>query len=168
VENNTITDHRRTWQGNGILYEISSDAVIRNNFIDGAGRKWDPARWAWGAGIQLSSSFNILVTGNTVRNSQTGVGIIQQARGSATVEDILVDNITVTGNTFWDSGEAQNRLTGVVTDTGEDSVFSRNFVFQSNHYWGARAPKFWWQGATKTFEQWQSIGFDVNGEYHPA
>jgi hypothetical protein len=167
VENNTITNHRRTWQGNGILYEISSDAVIRNNFIDGAGRKWNPPRWAWGAGIQISTSFNVVISGNTVRNAQTGVAVIQQARSSVTVENILVDNITVTGNTLWDNRETVNRLTGVVTDTGEPSVYSRQFVFESNTYRGAREPRFWWQGGTKTLAQWQALGFDAGSQYQP-
>ncbi len=67
--------------GPGIFHEISYDAVIRNNLVEGNGYGW--TAWVNGAGILVANSPNVEVYGNTVRYNNDGIAGIQGARDQA-------------------------------------------------------------------------------------
>ena len=64
----------------GIFYEISSKAIIRDNQVrhNGFGERV----WFWGSDIQVASSEDVEVRGNTLSVSEGGCGImlIDQSR----------------------------------------------------------------------------------------
>lgn len=63
----------------GIFYEISFDAIIRNNTVrlNGTGRgDQQGSSWVWGAGIQIAASEGVHVYGNTVTVAEGGNGIV--------------------------------------------------------------------------------------------
>lgn len=69
----------------GIFYEISFDAIIRNNTVrlNGTGRGGQQgSSWVWGAGIQIAASEGVSVYGNTVTVApgSTGIIIVDQGR----------------------------------------------------------------------------------------
>jgi hypothetical protein len=69
----------------GIFYEISFDAIIRNNTVrlNGTGRGGQQgSAWIWGAGIQIAASEGVSVYGNkvTVAAGSTGIVIVDQGR----------------------------------------------------------------------------------------
>lgn len=63
-ENNIVDDN----DGAGIMHEISFSATIRNNLLRGNGRNWGSSN---NAGIFISSSRDVKVTGNTIVVSAT-------------------------------------------------------------------------------------------------
>ena len=67
----------------GIFYELSSDAVIRDNTLRSNGDSG--LTWFWGAEIQVAASRGVVVTGNriTVRPGGRGVMLIDQNRARA-------------------------------------------------------------------------------------
>ncbi len=91
IANNRIHDNERA----GILYEISSDAEIRDNVIWENG--WGFGRWAWGGGIVISSSRQVPITRNVLAWNADGIAVISQDRGEARWR---VRNVTVDRNTI--------------------------------------------------------------------
>jgi parallel beta-helix repeat protein len=67
IEGNTITNNER----NGIKHEISYDATIRKNRIDGNGA----------SGIFINSSSNVRVFDNRLYDNGSGIDLVQQDRG---------------------------------------------------------------------------------------
>ena len=151
VTGNTVTGHYGI-PGSGIQYEISTGALIQNNVVRNGGRP--QTAWAWGAGLQIATSRDVTAIGNTVSNFDTPIGIVQQNRNPP----IVVTNVHIRNNTVWDSGRNPNLVNGVVTDTGDNSIFNRNFTFQNNRYRGARSPLFFWNGRQLSLSQWQALG----------
>jgi hypothetical protein len=140
---NDINSQGVTYDGNeasgnveaGILYEISNNATITNNFIWNDG--FDPAGstiW-YGAGILISNSSNVTISGNTVNNCVNGIGEIMQNRGNGpngqpyTLENVVVSNNTVTQDT--------GLAAGIVFGSGyNDSVYtSYGNTFSSNRWY---------------------------------
>ena len=83
----------------GISYEISYNAIIRNNTLIGNGYG-DTRGWGWGADIHIQNSQNVQVYGNQVDMTGGGNGIvlIQQNRGSGAYSPY-----TTTGNQIHDN-----------------------------------------------------------------
>lgn len=68
----------------GILYEISSSALITGNVVwHNAIQSTSPDAWGWGAGILLSSSNNVEVASNVLAWNGDGISVISQNRSDA-------------------------------------------------------------------------------------
>ena len=98
VEDNTVSDNAGpglwcdidcrdvTLSGNradhneqsGIFYEISTDTRIADNVLFENG--WGRPDWGWGAGILVSSSGSVTVTGNVLAWNADGISVISQGR----------------------------------------------------------------------------------------
>jgi parallel beta-helix repeat protein len=120
VENNT---------DEGILYEISQDAVIRNNVIYGNGFKG--SGWYWAGGITVTASFNVEVYGNRLSDNYNGITGIQQDRPDGTPPAHLLDDLQVHDNVICATGGSHP--TGVVADNGanlaaRDITLTRNTI----------------------------------------
>jgi parallel beta-helix repeat protein len=141
----------------GIKHEVSCDAVIRNNTVEGNGFGNDG--WVAGAGILIANSPDVQVYGNTVRYNNDGIGGVHADR---TVSDspcpVVLKNLSVHDNVI-----AMNvGQTGVVTNTS-DPVFSDqwNNRFDHNTYvLGSGDQYYRWAGATVTTDQWKAYGQD--------
>ena len=83
----------------GISYEISYNAIIRNNTLIGNGYG-DTRGWGWGAEISIQNSQNVQVYGNRVdmTGGVNGIVLIQQNRGSG-----AYGTYTTTGNQIHDN-----------------------------------------------------------------
>ena len=77
-ENNIIEDNVR----GGIFHEISYDATIRNNTIRRNGTGKDYPWWTTGAGIEIVSSRNVEVYGNTLVDNWQGITGLNDHRGT--------------------------------------------------------------------------------------
>lgn len=156
-EGNRVESNR----GMGIFHEISYDAVIRNNTVQGNG--WGKSAWLWGAGILVAASPNVEVYGNVVKENADGIAAIQQNRGSGAHGAYVVENLHVHGNTItMPSGQ-----TGLAQDVGDTSFFtSRNNRFQGNSYYlGSRTLYFEWMSGARTEKEWKGYGNDTQGTF---
>jgi hypothetical protein len=123
IEHNLIEDNREE----GIFYEISQDAVIRNNHIYGNGL--GGRGWYWAGGITVASSFNVEVYGNRLSGNYNGITGTQQDRTDSTPPAHLLDHFNVHDNLICatDGG----RATGVIADNG-DNLEARDINFTGN------------------------------------
>jgi parallel beta-helix repeat protein len=124
VENNLVEGNR----AEGILYEISQDAVIRNNRIYRNG--FGASGWYWGGGITVASSFDVEVYGNWLSNNYNGIVGSQQNRPESTPPDHLLDGYDVHDNVICATGDG-GYPTGVATDNGAD-LAARDISFTGN------------------------------------
>jgi len=118
----------------GILYEISYGGTIKNNTLTNDGYNSDGSNLWWGAGILISDSSDVTITGNTVTNCMNGIGGIINDRGNNpsgvpyTLENVVANQNTITQNT----GTAM----GIVVGAGyNNSVYtSMGNNFQDNTF----------------------------------
>jgi hypothetical protein len=75
----------------GIFYEISQDAVIRNNMVHRNGHAANG--WYWAAGINVNASFDVEVYGNRMSGNYNGITGVQQSRPEFTPPAHLLDKL---------------------------------------------------------------------------
>jgi parallel beta-helix repeat protein len=155
IEDNQVYDNAHQ----GIYHEISYDAVIRNNYVEGNG--FDHPDHVSGAGIFVTASPNVEIYGNTVVNNADGVTGMQTDRGTGAHGPLELRNLYVHDNLI----EMTTGHTGIVDFVGDPSVFSdRNNRFEDNTY---RLPDdgryYVWAGRELTATEWVAMGNDENG-----
>ena len=124
-----IDNYNTTYTGNllednagpGLVHEISHSTTIQSNVVTGNGH--GSQGWMWGAGILIANSDKATISGNTLAGNQSGIGIIQQSRGSYQATGITVLNNSVTGP----------GMTGAVQDIGNANFFNGKVSFSEQH-----------------------------------
>lgn len=160
----------------GIFYEISFDAVIRNNVVSLNGTRSDGQQgsvWFWGAGIQIAASQGVEVYGNrvTVAEGGSGIMLIDQGRDRGpnragmyrTAGNTVRDNVVIYAGRSGTSGGAsdvlpQNPNYGVIEAGGNS--FDRNTYIRPP---GAAERGFIWGKQPLTYEEFRSQGQEQNG-----
>ncbi|MBT8165572.1 MAG: right-handed parallel beta-helix repeat-containing protein [Acidimicrobiia bacterium] len=151
--NNTVIGNSKA----GIYYEISYDAVIRDNYLEGNGFGFDA--WLWGGGIVISSSPNVEIYGNTVVNNGDGIGAVEQDRSGdpAPYGPLVISNLYVHHNTVTMS----QGVTGVAQDVGNKAVFtSRNNRWENNTYHVGSGNRFEWDNRQISYDVWRGYGLN--------
>jgi hypothetical protein len=112
----------------GILYEISQDAVIRYNQVNRNG--FQAKGWYWDGGITVASSFNVEVYGNRLSGNYNGITGTQQDRPDSTPPQHLLDHYQVHDNLICATGGG-GHPTGVAAGNGAD-LAARDITFSRN------------------------------------
>ena len=112
----------------GILYEISQDAVIRYNQVHRNG--FQAKGWYWDGGITVASSFNVEVYGNRLSGNYNGITGTQQDRPDSTPPQHLLDHVQVHDNLICATGDG-GHPTGVAAGNGAD-LAARDISFNRN------------------------------------
>jgi hypothetical protein len=171
-----INNIHSTYEGNvveynvrgGIFHEISYDATIRNNTLryNGTGRHFP--YWTTGAGIEIVSSRNVEVYGNTLVDNWQGITALDDHRGVGIHGPYTVINLDVHDNdvttTFADEGGGR---TGLI-DYNSQEAFSAaaNNHFTANRYvLGPNRWPFTWMGELLDEAAWRAFGNDVTGSF---
>jgi parallel beta-helix repeat protein len=161
IESNRAENNAAT----GIFVEISYDAVVRNNTARGNGFN---ETWINGAGIEVNSSPNVEIYGNTLSGNRNGITAIEGNRGTGAYGPRIVQNLNVHDNSVDVSVSGVSGIgiygTGTTTD-----VFSsaRNNRFARNTYsLGSNARPFTWKDGKITDEAWRGLGMDVTGTFN--
>lgn len=151
----------------GIYHEISYRATIRNNTIRGNG--WDRLGrlmiWGRGAGILISASTNVDITGNIVAGNAQGITAFQQNRGSGRFGVHRLANILVWSNTI----EMNVGGSGIAQDSSDPDLFApaRNIRFYENRYLLGTMPRYFhWNSAERTRLEWQAAGQDIGSTFN--
>lgn len=124
IENNLVEGNA----AEGIYYEISRDAVIRNNQVHRNG--FERPGWYWGGGITVTSSSGVEVYGNRLSGNYNGITGTQQDRADSTPPAHLLADLHVRDNLVCATGDGDHP-TGVAADNGADLV-GRNIDFTGN------------------------------------
>jgi Right handed beta helix region len=164
-ENNIIEDNVR----GGIFHEISYDAVIRNNTIRRNGTGKDYPGWTTGAGIEIVSSRNVEVYGNTLIDNWQGITGLEDHRGSGNNGAWTLINLNVHGNNVTSRiNEAGGGRSGILDTIGTQAAClpAANNRFQGNTYTlGSNANYFIWMGVDRNEGGWQAYGQDTSGRF---
>jgi parallel beta-helix repeat protein len=150
--------------GPGIHYEISYDAVIRNNTLSGNGTYNNSSPWYGSAGILVATSQNVQVYGNSSSRDGNGIVLLEQSRGSGNRGTYMVQNVSVHDN---DVRNSIKQLVGLFNELSDTSYWSsKGNSFAHNAY---TAPSgslaFSWNGSNLTWSGWRSAGQDSTGSY---
>ena len=124
IENNLVEGNR----AEGILYEISQDATIRNNRVYRNG--FGASGWYWDGGITVASSSNVEVYGNRLSGNYNGITGTQQDRPDSTPPAHLLTGFHVHDNMICATGDG-GHPTGVAADNGAD-LATRDISFTGN------------------------------------
>jgi parallel beta-helix repeat protein len=160
-ENNTVEDNER----GGIFHEISYDATIRQNTVrrNGTGRNFP--YWTTGAGIEIVSSRNVEVYGNTVEDNWQGITGLNDHRGVGIDGPYVLTNLNVHHNTIRSrvTDEGGGR-TGVVDTEGIDAFLpGANNRFHENTYsLGTKRFHFTWMGKDLDETEWRRFQQDMS------
>jgi Right handed beta helix region/Ca-dependent carbohydrate-binding module xylan-binding/Protein of unknown function (DUF642) len=144
---------------NGISHEISYDAIIRNNTVEGNGYG-DTRGWGWGADINIQNSQNVQVYGNRVDMTGGGNGIvlIQQNRGSGTH-----GTYTTTGNQIHDNIIVDRDGHGAIggfADYNQSGMLNSNTWTNNQYFLSDAGGRFQW-GGSKTFSQFKTAAHET-------
>ena len=147
----------------GVNIEISygaeiSDNTIRDNGAEGYGDI--------GAGIWVSNSSNVEIHHNEIADNRLDILATHYERGAGAHGRYETHGLDVHHNHIRITGE---KPTGLRVYTGEDHFYTeRGNTFRDNTYDLSEAgTTFWWQG-DRSWDQWQALGFDVNGSFAAA
>lgn len=162
----------------GIFYEISFDAVIRNNVVrlNGTGAEGQQGSpWFWGAGIQIAASERVEVYGNTVvvaADRGSGIMLIDQAREPVaprrelyrTAGNVVRDNRIVYLGRAGTSGGASdvgptNPNRGII-ETAANRFDANAYVFTQKDVGRAA---FIWGGEPIAYDRFRQLGQERNG-----
>jgi hypothetical protein len=145
----------------GIVHEISYEAVIRNNIIR---RNGDPAPGVgWGAGILVAASPDVTIRGNLLTGNKAGILLLAQDRGSGAHGLHILMNNYVHHNTV-----RMPRTNGLLLDGVSDLSYyeSRGNRFQYNTYYLRSNPTpFYWMNAYVGRKRWVGYGQDTKGTF---
>ena len=124
IENNLVEDNF----AEGIFYEISQDATIRNNRVYRNGLRG--SGWYWDGGITVAASSNVEVYGNRLSGNYNGITGTQQDRPDSTPPVHLLTGYHVHDNMICATGGG-GHPTGVAADNGAD-LATRDISFTGN------------------------------------
>ena len=145
---------------NGISYEISYNAIIRNNTLVGNGYG-DTRGWGWGSEINIQNSQNVQVYGNRVDMTGGGNGIvlIQQNRGSG-----AYGTYTTTGNQIHDNIIVDHDGHGYIggfADYNQSGMLNGGNTWSNNQYFMSDGGgRFQW-GGSETFPQFKAAAHET-------
>jgi parallel beta-helix repeat protein len=146
----------------GIRYEISYQANISGNVVEGngfgTGRGSGPSLWD-GGGINVNTSAGVKVIGNLIKGNRNGIAIQSRTRGDGPRGLYVLTDVLIEANQV--VMDEKTASTGVV-ENKESPAKDGAIRFSRNSYQigDQQAQRFAYRGATMTWEQWQAAGFD--------
>jgi parallel beta-helix repeat protein len=152
----------------GIIHEISYDAVIRDNRVSGNGFGHPAVETHWGGGIEVWSSPNVEIYDNIVSANAHGIVASTSPRGEGKYGLRETTNLFVHDNQI-EIDNPTGRTGFVAYDgSGDEYYTSKNNRFEENVYIlhdPETGPHFTWIDGYATAGTWQSYGNDVDGKF---
>ena len=159
VENNLVQ---------GIIHEISYDAIIRNNTLRKNGFGHEAKGSYWGGGIEVWQSPNVEIYNNLVEDNAHGIMAMMTPRGSGPHGVLELRNLFVHNNRIKLSNPTGRSGLAVYGGSGPQYYDEKNNRFEANSYW-LKNPQsglhFLWDHGYATAAQWQSYGNDSAGSF---
>jgi len=148
----------------GIDYEISYDAVIRNNVLSGNGSYHSSSVYYGAAGILIETSQNVQVYGNTSTRDGNGIVLLEESRGSGNRGTYEIKNDSVHDNKI---SSPVKQAAGLWNELSDNSYWSsKGNSFTHNAYRAsAGCSCFSWNGGSLNWSGWRSAGQDRTGSY---
>lgn len=169
VDKNTITNNA----ADGVRFEISYNGTISNNTVTGnglgLGRGGGVSIYS-SAGINVNTSSNVDIFGNTVTNNLNGIGLQARDRGTGIYGLWELINNTVHDNTITQKiGSAYGEgATGLVQNVSNNAYFTskgNSFTHNTYHLDVLSAKRFAWNNTYMDKTSWQAAGQDTTGTF---
>jgi parallel beta-helix repeat protein len=148
----------------GIDYEISYNAIIRNNTLSSNGSYHSYSAWYGSAGIYIQTSQNVEIYGNVSTSDGNGIVLLEASRGTGNRGTYMVQNVSVHDNDVRKSIKQAAGLFNEVSDTSFWSSKGNSFTHNS-YVAPSSSAAFSWNGSNLTWSGWQSAGQDRTGSY---
>jgi parallel beta-helix repeat protein len=162
IESNTIENNSYT----GILYEISWNAVIRNNVVRNNASLYAGKSCAWASQIHLNDSQDVEIYGNTVASSDGSNGICAHDT-DRTLEMTPAGSSSRVANLYVHDNVIKVNLSGTSGLVGRSASYeaSANNRFEHNTYYVTDTSKKAWAWSTYPvgWTQWRGYGNDTTG-----
>jgi nitrous oxidase accessory protein NosD len=143
----------------GFFYEVSYDALIRNNVFS---RNATDPTWQ-GSGLRIGSSKNVEVADNRFEDSRWSTLNVNWAnRGSGAYGEHQLTGLFVHDNVF----QLSNGWVGTPYGLDAITAASSNNRFQGNRYIVPDVSGSWWMwgpGKRIGWAKWNAFGFDLGG-----
>lgn len=190
ISKNLVANHFLGLGGGvGIQYEVSTNGTIVDNIVHGCGSQnagTNIQQGAWGGGIQIADSRDVVIARNQVSNCERAVTIVDIAGRAPDVA-----NLTFTDNTFEQGAAplfggpppAADPLLIVTNFEAGGTPASHNVTFSNNTYntssVAVTVPVFsraalgflnfngqqWDASLTKNFDEWTADGQDATSDW---
>ena len=149
--------------GPGIYYEISYDAVIRDNMLmnNATDLQRDPLRV--GGAIAVDTSSNVDVYANVLTDNGNGIIAIATHRGVGYYGVHALKNVRIHENTTHQTAG----VIGMVNHVGSARQWSSegNSFSDNTYFLGPNVRLFLWQGNVLSPTQWKAAGQDRTGSF---
>ena len=152
----------------GLIHEISYDAIIRNNVVRRNGFGHEAKHAYWGGGIEVWQSPNVEIYGNVVKYNAHGIMAMMTPRGSGPQGVLEVRNLFVHNNEITLSNPNGRSGLAVYGDSGNEYFNVKNNRFEDNTYWLAdhhAGSHFTWKKQYISPKQWRDFGNDRTGRF---
>jgi parallel beta-helix repeat protein len=145
--------------GTGIFYEISYYGVIRGNTAEGNGYN---DSWLEGSGIELNTSTDVQIYGNTIKGNKNGIIGLEAVRGSGAYGTRLLRLMSVHDNVVdVSAGGATGIGTYSTTSTASFSTTSNRWFHNTYLLGKTNLKPFAWKAGNVSETSWRALPQDA-------
>jgi hypothetical protein len=146
----------------GIVHEISYNAVVRDNVVRYNGVSRRPP--GWGAGILVAASPNVRILRNVLKGNRRSVLLLAQDRGSGAYGSHILKDNHIHHNTIVNPRGNGLRLDGV-SDPSYYTSQGNHFQYNTYYLRAKSRSAFYWMGALIGRARWVGYGQDTKGRF---
>ncbi len=166
-----IDNYIHDQESHGVMFELSSNAMIKGNLIVNANTWSDFSRDFNAGAITVGESSGVTIEGNYVDGAKAGVVVRQTRRPVLPQEQFLYNYPTVN----WTSGDVHvkdnvivnTKAMGISTGkTGGGMIANPGSIrYEANTYGNPASMEFFWDGGYRyNYQEWQASGRDHGGD----
>ncbi len=166
-----IDNYIHDQDSHGVMFELSSNALIKGNLIVNANTWTDFTRDFNAGAITVGESSGVTIEGNYVDGAKAGIIVRQTRRPVLPQEQFLYNYPTVN----WTSGDihvkgnvvVNTRAMGISTGNSGSGMISNpgSIRYEANTYGNPGSMEFFWDGGYRyNYQEWQASGRDHGGE----
>ncbi|MDH4365662.1 MAG: right-handed parallel beta-helix repeat-containing protein, partial [Acidimicrobiia bacterium] len=166
-----IDNYIHDQDSHGVMFELSSNALIKGNLIVNANTWTDFSRDFNAGAITVGESSGVTIEGNYVDGAKAGVVVRQTRRPILPQEQFLYNYPTVN----WTSGDVyvkdnvivNTKAMGISTGrTGGGMISDPGSIrYEANTYGNPGSMEFFWDGGDRyNYQEWQASGRDHGGD----
>lgn len=166
-----IDNYIHDQDSHGVMFELSSNALVKGNLIVNANTWTDFSRDFNAGAITVGESSGVTIEGNYVDGAKAGV-VVRQTRRPVLPQEQFLYNYTYVN---WTSGDVHvkdnvivnTKAMGISTGkTGGGMISNPGSIrYEANTYGNPGAMEFFWDGGYRyNYQEWQASGRDHGGD----
>ena len=164
-----IDNYIHDQKSRAVMFELSSNAVIRGNLLVDTNTWSNFSRDFNAAAIAIGESSDVIVEDNYIDGAVSGIIVRQTLRPLRPQESFLdgFENVTYLSQrvSIRNNVIINVQAMGISTGSTGTSLIPDllSIRFEANIYSNPEDMKFWWEDDRYSFEEWQALGRDLGG-----